>query len=114
LALRLAALQTIVNELLLDQVAAAALPEPAFRARECLHPSEEVKATAQPLRVLTKEPWDRDGLALMDACWRQATQSALFGDESSSRNGTVSAVPSRPRGQPPSAGDHSGARTRFR
>jgi hypothetical protein len=78
---RLASFRPIVHDMLLDKLAAVTLREPAFRARECPHPLEEVKATAQVLRVLVKEAWDKDDLAILDANWRLASQSALFADE---------------------------------
>jgi hypothetical protein len=81
LAERLAAFRPIVHDMLLDKLAAVTLREPAFRVRECPHPLEDVKAAAQILRVLTRDSWDQDDMTVLDACWRQATQSLLFGEE---------------------------------
>jgi hypothetical protein len=78
---RLASFRLLVTDMLLDKLAAVTLREPAFRARECPHRLEEVKATAQVLRVLVKDAWDKDDLAILVTCWRQASQFALFADE---------------------------------
>jgi hypothetical protein len=78
---RLTAFRRRITEMLLDQLAAAALHDPAFRAEECPHSIEDVQATVQILRVLTKEAWDQDDLALFDASWPQATRADLFADE---------------------------------
>jgi hypothetical protein len=40
-----------------------------------------VKATAQVLRVLTRESWDETDLQRFDAYWRDAARSELFGGE---------------------------------
>jgi hypothetical protein len=78
---RLATFRDRVNDILLDQLAATTLRDPTFRAEQCPHPSEDIQATAQVLRVLTKASWDADDMRLLDACWRIATQSELFGAE---------------------------------
>jgi hypothetical protein len=67
--------------MLLDRLAATVLHDPAYRAEECPHPLEEVKATAQVLRMLTKPSWDSRDFCVFDAFWRDATRSALFGEE---------------------------------
>jgi hypothetical protein len=81
LAERLATFRPIVQNMLLDKLAAVTLREPAFRVRECPHPLEDVKAAAQVLRVLTRDSWDQDDMTVLDACWRQAAHSALFSEE---------------------------------
>ena len=81
LAAQLVAFRLKVDDMLLDKLAAKALADPGFRASQCQHPMDDVTATAQLLRVLTKESWDMDDLAILDACWHQALNSGLFGDE---------------------------------
>ena len=78
---QLAAFRLVVNDMLLDKLAAARLHEPNFRAEMCPHSLEEVKAVVQVLRVLTRPSWDEDDLDIFDACWREAVRSGLFGDE---------------------------------
>ncbi len=67
--------------MLLDKLAATALNDPAYRAEQCPHPLEEVKATAQILRMLTRQSWDAGDFCIFDAFWRDATRSTLFGEE---------------------------------
>jgi hypothetical protein len=78
---RLAAFRVRVGDMLLDALAAAFLRDATFRREQCPHPLEDVKTTAQVLRVLTKEAWDTDDVKLVDACWRDAMRCDLFGDE---------------------------------
>jgi hypothetical protein len=78
---RLAAFRIPVHDMLLDKLAATVLHDPACRAEQCLHPLDEVKATAQILRMLTKPSWDSGDFRVFDAFWRDATRSALFGEE---------------------------------
>jgi hypothetical protein len=70
-----------IYDMLLDQLAALTLRDPAFRAHACPHSLDDVKAVTQVLRVLTKSSWDADDLKIFDACWRQASFSDLFADE---------------------------------
>lgn len=67
--------------MLLDKLAGQVMQDPAYRLKECPHPLADVKATALVLHVLTKESWDRDDITLLDALWRQATATELFGLE---------------------------------
>jgi len=78
---RLSAFAAAVNGKLLDKLAGQMLADPSFRIRECPHALAEVKATALLLHVLTKETLDADDFRVLDSCWRQATASALFGEE---------------------------------
>jgi len=78
---RLAAFRVVVQDMLLDKLAATALNDPAFRAEQCPHSLEEVKATAQILRMLTKQSWDSGDFTIFDAFWRTAAFSELFSDK---------------------------------
>ncbi len=78
---RLAAFRSRVNDLLLDRLAAAARRDAASHARERRQPLEDIEATAQILRVLTKQAWDATDLRLLDTYWRDETRSELFADE---------------------------------
>ena len=64
-----------------ENAAAWCVRDPAYRFNECPHTLADVKATAIVLRVLTKERWDSEDLALVDALWRQATVTRLFGED---------------------------------
>ena len=70
-----------VYDMLLDQLEAATLHDPAFRRDRCPHPAEEVRVTVHILRVLTKDAWDSDDLRLLDECWRPATRTDHFAEE---------------------------------
>jgi hypothetical protein len=78
---RLARFRTRVTDMLLDKLAGQMLNDPSFGIRQCPHTLAEVKATALALRVLTKDCWGQDDLAVFDACWQQASCSDLFADE---------------------------------
>src|SRR5438128_658903 len=65
----------------LDRLAAAQLHDAAFRLQESPHPMEDVKATEQVLRVLTRDSWDSTDPEIFDACWQQAAFSDLFADK---------------------------------
>jgi hypothetical protein len=77
---RLAAIRGRVYDMLLDALAATHVEDPNFQAPPCLHPYQDIRATALILRVLTKELWTANDLKLFDACWREATLSDLFAD----------------------------------
>jgi hypothetical protein len=72
LAERLATFAILVNDMLLDRLAAKAIANHSFLAEQSQHSFEDVHATAQVLRVLTKSEWDESDLRLFDAFWRSA------------------------------------------
>jgi len=78
---RLTTFRVLVHDLLLDNLAATVLADPAYRAKQCPHSLGEVNATALILRMLTKETWHSGDFTLFDAFWRAAAFSALFADE---------------------------------
>jgi hypothetical protein len=77
---RLSAFRAGVYDMLLDALALTQVRDLNFQTPPCPHPYQDVRATAQILRVLTKESWTANDLKLFDACWREATLSDLFAD----------------------------------
>lgn len=92
---RLHALCDRVVDLMLDRLAADSLKDDTFRSECQAIPIDDLRASIQILRVLTKDVWNLDDLRLFDAFWRQACLSDLFGDEfEAERHRIVAAVTS--------------------
>ena len=78
---RFRVLRDSVYEMLLDKLTAKYLKDSDFRPKASELSIQDLLATAQILRVLSKTVWDNDDIRLFDTFWRDASHSALFAEE---------------------------------